>query len=428
MPNDTVVPIPPVFTCCDCERALPMDSRYSTRPSLCRACYRAHWFDCQDCEAITNNEDYAGDGCCSECLEQREANERERSDNGDGLIDSYSADAPNKRFGTGPNYLGVELEVEVKGGYSIGQPARIAKEKLGDFVILKSDGSLSNGFEIVTCPASLDEQRKRWGAFLDCPPPSLRSFNTDTCGLHVHCSRNEGRTMLTKAQILADRLNVDRIFNSIDPHTIDDMRQHPCSRQMPEHYADATDTPEQMERRQLVYTWLTYYGGSPSLPRRKVLSDLTVAKIVCFVNARNNRKFMSVIAGRTSDQWARMKQKSKLSDGAKKNPMRYEAVNLQNANTIEFRIFKGTLKKESVFKAIEFCAALVAFCSCASRSIRDTMMRSELTEFIRLNKKTYPHLAAFLEAKWYGTETNETKKYGFAVVRNREEANQTEEI
>lgn len=91
-------------------------------------------------------------------------------------------------------YFGVELEVERKSDCPADAPQRTAEE-MGDFAILKSDGSLSNGFEIVSAPATLayhltaDNGNSPWAKFTTGTARHYESYKTDTCGIHVHISR-----------------------------------------------------------------------------------------------------------------------------------------------------------------------------------------------------------------------------------------------
>lgn len=324
------------FCCSDCEEVYSNSHSCSDADgnSVCEECAESY-FTCDDCGNRFHNDDYAEDERCVNCHSEESA------------ISDYSADVCTVPVGQGPHFFGVELEVESVSG-DISDQARCVRDQLGDsFAIVKRDGSLSNGFEIVTRPASLAIQLEKWPSLFANVPKGLRSFNTTTCGLHVHCSREP-------------------------------------------------------------------------------LTELTIAKIVCFTNAAHNRRFMSTIAGRESANWAAYHAK-KLGEANKRNPSRYEAVNLQNNETIEFRIFKGTLRQASVFKAIEFCDALIAFCSPASRSLRDAFSRVSFIEYVQGNAKRWPHLSAFIDAKWYGKITPATIKLGFKPAGNNEEQNQMEE-
>ena len=82
-------------------------------------------------------------------------------------------------------YFGIELEYEVPNKQRKAQ--MYVMEKLLDHAIMKYDGSIRNGFEIVTCPATFDIHKERMGSFLDNLPPEFdRSSST---GMHVHISR-----------------------------------------------------------------------------------------------------------------------------------------------------------------------------------------------------------------------------------------------
>ena len=72
-------------------------------------------------------------------------------------------------------------------------------ELLNGFAICKSDGSLDNGFEIVTAPCSYAYHKKRWEDFFknDKCMQQLKGWNTDTAGLHIHI----GRATLTPTDI-----------------------------------------------------------------------------------------------------------------------------------------------------------------------------------------------------------------------------------
>jgi hypothetical protein len=130
---------------------------------------------------------------------------------------------------------------------------------------------------------------------------------------------------------------------------------------------------------------------------REGLSDLTVGKVLSFVNAASNRDFVEKIARRTTDRWARLDPTKKPQDATKKNATRYEAVNLQNDDTIEFRIFKGTLKPESFYRSLEFVDAVVEFARPAESSLRDMIGTDAFFAFVAKNRKQYPHLYPFCE-------------------------------
>lgn len=87
-------------------------------------------------------------------------------------------------------FFGVELEVEVGRSMDVEDAARKTYELIGrDFVMLKSDGSINRGFEIVSAPATLEVHREKWTPFLTKKPGAIKSWDTSTCGMHVHMTR-----------------------------------------------------------------------------------------------------------------------------------------------------------------------------------------------------------------------------------------------
>lgn len=324
------------FSTCDgCSEIVPRRSiiRVSSGSRICQSCYENNYFTCASCGVTIHNDYYAEDGRCESC------NEESSRDNS--VIHDYGYEIPSKFLGKGPHYYGVELEMQCPRSDENDKAEACLSllNKTTTFAFAKHDGSLDDrGFELVTVPASLEEQKKNWQPFFDRLPEGLRSFDTKTCGLHVHCSR-------------------------------------------------------------------------------RPLSTLTVGKIVVFVNKRENQSFVETIAGRPTGQWAAYKDK-KHNDARTDSPnlVRYEAVNLLNYNTIEFRIFKGTLKKASVFKAIEFCDAIIRFCLPAAQSIPDAADLEKFIDYVKTNKKTYPHLWGFISAKWLKLPCKEADACGYVVT------------
>lgn len=197
-------------------------------------------------------------------------------------IDSDWTKANNNR------YFGVELEVESKvdrhGKIDLLHAILNKSEGLGKRCFFESDGSLSNGFEIITQPMGLDMHQDWWKWLLESNLISgLRSHNTSTCGLHIHVSRNG-------------------------------------------------------------------------------LEELQLNKMITFVNHPDNAQLMMSIARRYDAGYCHIKQKTVQT--AQEDVDRYDAVNVctSGQKTVEFRLFKGTLRYESVMAAIQFVNSLVLFC------------------------------------------------------------------
>ena len=305
------------FECPDCRETFHQDlscGLNASDESVCESCAE-NYFCCEGCNATCNNDDYGEDGHCRSCSDS------DSSAN----IKPYSFKDYGSPIGKGPLFFGVELEVEA--GDNRDSAAQDISSSLEGFAVLKEDGSIKSGFEIVTRPASMDEQRKGWKGFFTDLPDGLLSYKTETCGLHVHASRS-------------------------------------------------------------------------------AMTPLQISKIVCFVNSPENREFVERIAGRKACDWAKYHGK-KLATAGNRTGQRYEAVNLENSKTIEFRIFKGTLKEASFWRCVEFCDALISFAAPASRTMADSLDWRAFARFVREGRKQWPNLHAFVDQRILGNVPNQ---------------------
>ena len=149
--------------------------------------------------------------------------------------------------------------------------------------------------------------------------------------------------------------------------------------------------------------------------------DMTMfhgCKIVFFINDSNNQKLIRDIARRSDHHYAKIHNKKASYDwlkNAKKwhgkdeqlqrlNPDRTEAVNFNNPATVEFRIFKGTLRYETQMACLEFTYATWFFC-------RDAGVTDLTTEnFIKFicqpnQRKDTKFLRQYLREKGYSLPT-----------------------
>jgi hypothetical protein len=120
-------------------------------------------------------------------------------------IHSYSTRVPEllkfKAKKVTPNtlYLGAELEYESKSSKE--NDTVYANRSLKNHAILKSDGSIHNGFEIVTCPATLDIHLEEFQRFFKYLGNTSLKGESNT-GMHVHISRKP-LSMLTVGKMTA---------------------------------------------------------------------------------------------------------------------------------------------------------------------------------------------------------------------------------
>lgn len=189
--------------------------------------------------------------------------------------------------------FGIELEVQLRNGNLDEKLGKVHEAlnhqtlELGEYCYFERDGSIGEGFEIVTQPAGLDVHRDRLGRFLNNSQlkMGLRSHEGGACGLHIHV----GREFLTQGQIYR------------------------------------------------VQSWL---------------------------NDVRNEGLIRSIARRYDNNYCRFKPAlAKFTVKDKHSTERYEALNVTNADTIEFRIFRGSLRYESVIAALEFVNSLLTFCT-----------------------------------------------------------------
>jgi hypothetical protein len=162
-----------------------------------------------------------------------------------------------------------------------------------DYAFFERDNSLDNGVEMVTAWTGLDVHETMIKRGFDRSLVGTKSHNTKTCGLHVHVCKS---TMTT----------------------------------------------------------------------------LHASKLILFINDARNAPFITALARRDNASYAKFSDKQKqfkdwarpLIDTTKQgyrgnalrrlNSDRYEAVNFQGENTIEFRLFKGTLVVDTILACLEF--------------------------------------------------------------------------
>jgi hypothetical protein len=102
---------------------------------------------------------------------------------------------------------------------------------------------------------------------------------------------------------------------------------------------------------------------------RAGLTKATIAKVVTAMNDPKWERLVRGVARRYSTGYCAHKQR-KLSRntalGRHHDTDRYELVNLTNPNTIEFRVFRGTLSPVAVLAAMEWALSLVEWASVTS--------------------------------------------------------------
>lgn len=219
--------------------------------------------------------------------------------------------------------LGVELEMDHGDGDTAA--ARIIQEFGSDWLYFKHDGSLDDGVELVTHPISpavmmSDGCREMWQRISEIAlEEGLRSHDTRTCGLHVHANRDYfGKSGKRQEMVELKLSTVADRF--FEPLTIFSRRRS-----------------EQLSR----------WAKRPMLPK-------------------------------TEDGWQqRAKDCRSLSCTD-----RYRAVNMTNEATIEFRLFRGTLRPQTLMATFQFVSGLCAFAKATTVGKIDRMTWYELCDAV----------------------------------------------
>lgn len=182
-------------------------------------------------------------------------------------------------------FLGVELEID--SGGKIDDNAKFVTDFLGnENVYCKHDGSVSNGFEIVTHPCTYEyhQQLPYKILFKHLVNLKYRSHDVNTCGLHIHINRS----YFAKDKLTQD-LNISK----------------------------------------LLYIFEKYWD-----------------KVV-------------LVARRDSNTYAQrffLKEDETILDmyAKSKNSNKYGVINLKHKDTVEIRIFKGTLNYDTFIATLQF--------------------------------------------------------------------------
>ena len=355
-----------VYCCEKCSDVMPREDAWYTIDGSdlwCEDCTERYSNYCEGCDSYTTSDMYytedRNDNYCENCIEDAyycedcdmrfmDGHDCDSADSG--LVHDYNYRPDTIFHSTDKDeriFFGIEIEVEAKHGSS---STRIAgaeyAQKLEqiDLAYLKNDGSLNCGFEIVTHPMTHDfyknEAQELWDT-LDVLRKDMNmvSWNSSTCGLHVHISRT------------------------------------------------GFDGGAHMHRfLQLVYS---------------------------------NESAYSKLAGRDSSRWAKFDDviiedfngKMGRSFKRKLNPRystdRYSAVNTQNTETFEMRIFKGSLNPDTVKSALDLAHASVEYTRHMSvRQVVDGALNwNEFASWIDSKKDKYDALSQRMARVFADTPT-----------------------
>jgi len=135
---------------------------------------------------------------------------------------------------------------------------------------------------------------------------------------------------------------------------------------------------------------------------RAPLSALWIGRIIVMINSPAMKSIVGKVSGRYNTSYAGINNCKGLTHGKKnKDERKYDAVNNSPRDTIEFRLFRGTLVKESFLRYIEFVESVLAFTSPATTSNRDVSEPQKYLDFVSKRRKDYKILFEFLKLKGF---------------------------
>ena len=294
--------------------------------TLCAGCFDDHYRRCEECGRIIYDNDAYWHGdypYCSSCYDEL-----------DNEIEEYSYKPDPIFYGEGNRFFGIELEIDCAGKDE--EYARKIKEQANlrcEHIYCKSDGSLEDGFEIVTHPMTLEYHLHEmpWASVLhEAVRLGYKSHMTTTCGLHIHINRDA----LAEGRDEQDQV-IEHILFFVEKH------------------------------------WAELFTFS-----------------------RRSEYSMSRWAARYGYE----KTGKQILDKAKKNGAgRYCAINICPYATVEFRLFRGTLKLNTLFATLELVNHII---DTALTMTEDEIANQSWSDFVQT--VTEPELLQYLrERKLY---------------------------
>ena len=281
------------FICTHCSNRFWDDDNHGDSDTpLCENCSGDYYVSCERCstrirndEANYEEEDEDSDyPYCDDCYDKLS---RER------YLHGYNYKPEPVFYGKGNRYFGVELELD--DGGKDNDNAKALTKLAGEHIYIKTDGSLLDGFEIVTHPMSLEyhSSEMQWSELTEMSLSfGYKSHKTSTCGLHIHVNRNSLGINEKEQEAVISRILfiVERFWQEL--------------------LRFSRRTQSQINQ------WANRYGYKDN--------------------------------------------PSEVLDHAKKGyGGRYTAVNITNWQTIEFRLFRGTLKVNTIIATLQLVNELV---------------------------------------------------------------------
>lgn len=336
------------FTCDRCgethhnSQGHDVRDNYDNEVMVCDGCHE-NYYECGDCgeEYHYEHMSYSDEDECHYCreCESKHVPIHEYHYKPDPVFFGGHENDSNKLF------YGVEIEVD--DGGEDNSYAKSITEYLEDgrqkFVYAKHDGSLSEGFEIVSHPATMDYHMRAHykDAFRRAIALGYRAHQTDTCGLHVHVGRKGLGDSYEERE-----LTIMKILYVVEKHWDKMVRFSRRSNEKLEEWANR---------------YLEY-----STDRNECLNS-------------------------TYDGAKKLHEMAKGGD-------RYKAINLNNDNTIEFRLFRGTLKYNTFIATLQFVDVI---CNIAKESSVQRIVALTWDDILEASKEYKELMQYYIERKLF---------------------------
>lgn len=293
------------ITCNDCGQREIDDDVVTVGPGLvvCDDCFRENYYQCEGCEDYIHRDDafsHHGEPLCEGCYDEVDEDRSRGTIRGACYRPAWRRYYHPDEEMHGQLY-GIELEVD-RGGCSDYKADEVLEVIGEDFAIAKEDGSLASGWELVTHPASFEYhmQEVPWGDVLErLKELDYVSHDSNTAGIHVHISR----TAFGNDDVTQD-LGIAKMLYLIEKYWSKWRRFARRSRAR-------------------MAQWAAKYIGDEG-------DDVSV-------------------------------EPTRLLHIAKSDRRKYTAVNISNSQTVEIRIFRGSLRYQSFMAALELTDSLVNY-------------------------------------------------------------------
>lgn len=318
-----------LFNCIRCNTILPKEQLEMIDKYLyCKECIK-HLERCRRCNSLYAGYLFRQAFLCSACRSNEWSIHRHSED----VVDLFKGVDKNVINTTKKMLFGCELEIASQMSLPLLQDIVFLKTE--GRAIFKHDGSIAkrnySGFEIVTKPYSYQKMIEFWDDVLPYLyeikfPYDIKSYRVGTCGFHIHINKSSlSSNCIAKMVMFLNKLENEPIIKTI-------AQRYGCNRYVRQKYI------------QIPYVKKALKSDNPN-------------------QCRTNDFLYS------GDLFSK-----------------YEFLNITKKETVEFRIFKGTLGRERLISYLEFTESLINFCRKTKIS---NVVKDEYLNYLEINRHKY---------------------------------------